>query len=143
MTTVTVTRRFDASPERVFDAFLDPARAKQFLFSTPEGEMVRADIDARVGGRYNFTDRRDGEDVEHVGEYLELDRPRRLVFTLQVPKYAQESDRVAIDIVPAGDGCELTLTHEMTLPEWKEQTEQGWTMILGKLAGALSSSDPR
>lgn len=142
-TTVTVTRRFDAAAERVFDAFLDPARAGQFLFKSPEGEMVRCEIDARVGGRYTITERREDGDVDHFGEYLEIDRPRRLVFTLQVPKYAQEIDTIAVDIVPSGSGCELTLTHEMELPEWAEQTEQGWTMILGNLEKALSSADPR
>jgi uncharacterized protein YndB with AHSA1/START domain len=47
--TVTVSRRFKASPERVFDAWLDPAMARLFLFATPTGQVVRADIDAMRG----------------------------------------------------------------------------------------------
>jgi uncharacterized protein YndB with AHSA1/START domain len=39
--TIVVTRRFDFSIERVFDAWLDPAKASQFLFVTPTGQMVR------------------------------------------------------------------------------------------------------
>ena len=69
--------RFDFSIERVFDAWLDPAKASKFLFTTPTGKMVRVEIDARVGGSFNIT-RRDGEDVEHVGTYVEIDRARRL-----------------------------------------------------------------
>ena len=48
--TIVITRRFDFSIERVFDAWLDPAKASKFLFATPTGQLVRVDIDARVGG---------------------------------------------------------------------------------------------
>ena len=43
--TLRVTHRFAHSPERVFDAWLDPAIAGKFLFATPDGEMVRVEID--------------------------------------------------------------------------------------------------
>lgn len=128
-----ITRHFDASAERVFDAWLDPATAGRWLFSAANGEMVKVSIDARVGGHFCFRDRRDGEDVDHVGEYLEIDRPRRLVFTFGVPRYSEAMTRVSIDIVPVGSGCDLTLLHEDVLPEWADATQQGWTGILEKL----------
>lgn len=134
---VRVTRRFSASPERVFDAWLDAQQAASWMFATPTGEMVRAEIDARVGGTFCFVDRRDGEDVEHTGEYLEIDRPRRLVFTFSVD--SSEADWVSIDIVPLETGCELTLTHELH-PVWAEyasRAEEGWSTMLDGLAQAL------
>jgi uncharacterized protein YndB with AHSA1/START domain len=135
---VRVTRRYAASPERVFDAFLDPAKAGRFMFATPTGEMVRVEIDARVGGRYAFVDRRDGDDVAHTGEYLEIDRPRRLVFTFSAD--GSEADRVSIDIAPLeSGGCEVTLAHEMN-PKWAEYADrsaQGWSGILDGLAEAV------
>jgi uncharacterized protein YndB with AHSA1/START domain len=134
---VRVTHRFTASAERVFDAWLDPQKAGKWLFATPSGQMVRVEIEARVGGAFCFTDRREGEDVEHIGEYLEIDRPRRLVFTFTVPIYSQESTRVTVDIVPQGAGCELTLTHEGVLPDYASRTEAGWTGILDRLAATL------
>lgn len=101
--------------------------------------MVRVEIDARVGGRFVFVDRRDGEDVEHTGEYLEMERPKRLVFRFVVPKFSPVFTRVAIDIVPAGAGCELTLVHEGVLPEYEKRTRNGWKMILDALTASLAS----
>jgi uncharacterized protein YndB with AHSA1/START domain len=135
--TVKVSRRFQASPERVFDAWLDPAKARRFLFATPTGEVVRADIDARVGGRFLIVDRRDGEDVGHEGEYLEIDRPRRLRFTFGVPKHSKEYSRVTIDITPAAGGCELTLIHEGVLAEYADKTPDGWNACFDGLAKLL------
>lgn len=133
---VTVTHRFSASAERVFDAWLDPERACKFLFVTATGQMVRTQIDARVGGRFTLVERRAGEDVAHVGTYLELDRPRRLAFTFSVPKYSQSEDRVLVEIVPLQSGCELTLTHEMQpgMAEVRGRAEEGWRRLLELLA---------
>lgn len=135
--TVKVSRRFKAPPERVFDAWLDPAKARLFLFATPTGKVMRADIDAKVGGRFLIVDRRDGEDVAHEGEYLEIDRPRRLRFTFGVPKYSKDYSRVSIDIVAVDGGCELTLTHEGVLAEYAGKTPDGWNMIFDALTASL------
>jgi len=99
--------------------------------------MVRAEIDARVGGRFTFTERRDGQDVEHTGEYLEIDRPRRLAFTFGVPKYSSEFARVTVEIAAQGHSCELTLTQENTKPEWVSRSTDGWTQIVQGLAASL------
>ena len=136
---VRVTRRFAASAERVFDAFVDPEKAGRFLFATATGQMVRAEVDPRVGGRYLFVDRRPEGDAEHFGEYLEIDRPRRLVFTFAVPAFSAERTRVSIDIVPRGAGCELTLTHEGVPPDYAERTQGGWATILDGLERVIDA----
>jgi uncharacterized protein YndB with AHSA1/START domain len=139
MPDIKVTHRYAAPPERVFDAWLDPKLARRFAFATPDGEMIRADIDPRVGGRFNFTDRRpEMGDVEHVGEYEVIDRPRRLVFTFAVPQYDPNSTRVTLDFAAVDGGTEVTLTHEGVPPEYQEQTPKGWTMILAGLEKALA-----
>jgi uncharacterized protein YndB with AHSA1/START domain len=139
---VRVTRLFAASAEQVFDAWLDPKTAGRWLFATPSGQMVRVEINARVGGRFIIVDRRDGEDIEHCGEYLDIHRPRRLVFTFGVPKYSPEMTRVCVEIVPRGAGCELTLTHEGVLPEYTNRTQAGWTEILARLTAGLAEFQP-
>jgi len=134
---VQVTRSFSASAERVFDAWLDPNTAGKWLFATPPGKMGKVKIDARVGGSYLIVENREGTDVEHIGEYVEIDRPRHLVFTLKVPKYSQESTKVTIEIRTLDSGCELTLTHEGVLPDYIASTTSGWNMILKQLSATL------
>ena len=65
-----------------------------------------------------------GEDIEHRGEYKEIDRHRSLVFTLGVPKYSAEFSRVKVSLAPAVRHCLLELTDEGTPSEWVEATRQ-------------------
>jgi uncharacterized protein YndB with AHSA1/START domain len=133
---VQISRHYDAAAERVFDAWLDPMQARHFLFKTADGQMMRVDIDARTGGNFTIIERRDGQDAEHTGEFLEITRPNRLIFTFAVPDFP--ATRVTVDIAESiGGGCDLTLTHDGVLPEYVERTEKGWAMILEGLAQLL------
>lgn len=138
MTDLTVTHSYPHPPERVFDAWLDPAVARRFLFATPSGEMIKTEIDARVGGRFVFIDRRpEMGDVEHVGEYRVIDRPRRLVFTFAVPAFDPGVTTVEVEITQTTSGCDVRLTQRDTPGEWAERSAQGWATILQTLESAL------
>lgn len=136
---VTVERRIDAPAERVFDAWLDPASVGRWLFATPDGVMKRVEIDPRVGGRFLIVERRGEELAEHFGEYLEIDRPRRLVFSFAAVRDSGTT-RVTVTVTPDGDGSRLTLVHEMD-PQWAEyedRTREGWANILESLDRTLT-----
>ncbi len=138
---VRVTQQFTAAPERVFDAWLDTKMIGQFMFGPQlrDEEIVRLTLDGRVGGRFSFVVRRQGQEIDHIGRYLEIDRPRRLVFTWAVAPDKEDASRVIVEITPAGTGCELTLTHEMGA-EWADyrgRVTEGWTKMLGALAGTF------
>ncbi|HUV32988.1 MAG TPA: SRPBCC family protein, partial [Devosiaceae bacterium] len=130
------------SPNRVFDAWLDPAMAAKWLFAPHERELARVEIDARVGGRFDLVDHRDGEDISHSGTYLEIDRPNRLSFTLFAPKYSPNTTRVTISIMALDSGCELLLVAELTpdLAAVRKDLEDGWREIFDELAIALQDS---
>ena len=77
---------FRASPERVFDAWLEPELVTQWMSAALKqfgltGDIRRVEVDARVGGRFTFSDLREAGEAVHWGTYLEIDRPRKLVFT--------------------------------------------------------------
>jgi two-component system, cell cycle response regulator DivK len=136
---VRVSRRFEASTERVFDAWLDRETVGRWLFATPEGEMRRVEIEPWPGGRWEIVERRDGEDILHTGAYEAVERPERLVFTLALPKYSEAEERVTIVLSPAEDGCELALTQTRRpdAPASAERIARGWSHVLAALAATL------
>ena len=149
-TIVRVQRAFDCTAEAIYDAWLDPRLARQFWFATPpRGQVIRCDIEPGVNGRFTIVDRRPLEadpsrhiDVEHSGRFLQLDRPRRIAFTFGLPRFQSHETAVILDIEPQGDGCLLTLRHDMgpadeETREMLEHAEEGWSTVLANLERAL------
>ena len=140
---VRVTHLYRFAPERVFDAFLDTRMIGRWMFGPAlrEEEIVRLELDPRVGGSFSFVVRRQGQEINHVGKYLEINRPRRLVLTWAVEAPVTDDSRVTVDIRATPPGCELTLTHEMH-PAWADftkRTEDAWTKMLGALDSTLDA----
>jgi uncharacterized protein YndB with AHSA1/START domain len=150
-TIVRVQRAYACPAEAVYDAWLDPAIARRFLFATPGGTITQCEIDPGVNGSFTVVDRRPLEadaatavEIEHSGRFLQLDRPRRIAFTFSLPHYQSHETAVILDIEPQGDGCELTLRHDLGLAEdameMLERTEAGWTRMLAALDEALKTT---
>jgi uncharacterized protein YndB with AHSA1/START domain len=134
-----VTRRYGASPPRVFDAWLDPAVVRQWLFATASHPLARVEIDAKVKGSFCFVDRQEAADItRYTGEYLEITPPQRLVFTLSVAKHVET--RVTVEIAPLAKGCRLTVLHENVPREHADHMLGRWTGILFGLGATLESA---
>jgi uncharacterized protein YndB with AHSA1/START domain len=137
---VRLQRTLNAPPERVFDAWLDAGALAKFM---RPGEKMGCDVanDPRVGGKFSITMLGgEGQIYPHSGEYLQIDRPRKLVFTWHSKATAMAKTTVTIDIAPAAGGrTELTLTH-VGLPEAEvENHTGGWTAILELVSGVVGS----
>ncbi|HOZ25981.1 MAG TPA: SRPBCC family protein [Hyphomonadaceae bacterium] len=133
-------QRFNVPPQRVYDAILDPAMIARFMFGPllREEEILHIRNQPEVGGRFSFKVRRGQHEIDHVGSYLELTPPTRIVFTWAIAP-EEGGSTVFVDIVPTNDGCELTLVHEMA-PQWSEYVERsraGWQKMFGVLATLL------
>lgn len=136
-----VTHHFKAPAERVFDAWLDPTMVRSWM-SLPSPvlgtmDVRRIEIDARVGGRFTFSDMRKGGEAVHWGFYREIDRPRRLVFSWFTSEEEEEEDSsvVTLTIEPTEEGCVATIVHSMN-EQWAEyvkQTEKGWDSLLSQI----------
>lgn len=142
-----ITHRFKASPERVFDAWVDPAKIAHWMVAPAlkmmgrKDEVLKVEVDPRAGGKFSFVVRRDGQELDHTGEYLVFDRPRRLAFTWGLPAFSSQFSRVELDFQPDGEGTLVSLSFHDVQEEYRERTQQGWGNILQAIAELDGSED--
>lgn len=131
------TKRFSVSPEKVFDAWIDPDLVPLW-FAPGMGEMVLVETDPRVGGEFRFDQQRTEGVAQHWGTYLVVDRPLRLSFTWCVDA-DHEPDTVTIDISPSAEGCTVRVTHEISaeFSDYAERTAAGWETMLEGVRSAV------
>jgi len=130
-----------AAPETVWEFLVDPAKVTRW-----KGRPATA-FDPTAGGSYR---------IEIVpgqvasGEFVELDRPRRMVYTWgwepgpdgpnPVPP---GSSTVEIELVPSDGGTKLRFTHrDLPSTESAESHGVGWDHYLPRLAVAAEGGDP-
>lgn len=139
--TIVVRRKIAATPEELFDAWLDPQALA--LWMRPTGiRRTTATNDARVGGRYEILMEGDQASYPHHGVYRTIDRPRRLAFTWVSKGTLGRESLVTVDFVPQGALTEVVITHEQ-LPDGASASHtEGWTSALARLAerGASGTS---
>ncbi len=116
-THVIVKRRFEAPPEAVYRAHLDPKLIRQWCLG-PEGWTMPVCInEGRAGGqmRYEWTNGK-GAGFFLTGEILELDPPHRIVHVerMHMPERTPDN-RVVTTFVPDGIGTLMTM--RMSLPD--------------------------
>ena len=139
MTRLTLVRRIAARPSIVFDALTTPAGIACW-WGPDDGPVLLAETDLRVGGQFRVRFRMlDGSEHETNGQYIEVDKPIRLVMSWRWtlggdPAEAGEESRVEIDLRPIDSGTELTFTHSRLQTEASRAShERGWNGALDKL----------
>jgi uncharacterized protein YndB with AHSA1/START domain len=76
--------------------------------------------------------------IEHHGEFVEIDRPRRLVFTWE-SMYTGGTSLVTVTLEPEGpDETRVVVVHSRLTPDAAASHAGGWTGILERLAEQLS-----
>jgi uncharacterized protein YndB with AHSA1/START domain len=142
--TVRVSRQFAASPARVFDAWFQPACLASFLCAAEVAPVLRGEFDPRPGGGFLVATRRDDATLELRGEYLEIQRPERLVFSLRASGQERAEDCVTLELAALGSGCLLVLLHEMDLQRSADRgrVQLAWNAALQRLAGLTSVDQP-
>ena len=136
---LTLKRRFKASPAKVFAAWTDPEKVTRWM-GPGEVKAVSAECDVRVGGRYRWLMRApSGEEHDVGGVYREVVPNEKLVFTWAWKSTPERESLVTVLIKPDGEGSLLTLTHEQFFDEdVRDRHQQGWAGALDKMEQLLA-----
>src|SRR6202035_1971120 len=112
MTSLTLVRRIAARPSIVFDSLTTPDGIACW-WGPDDGPVLLAETDVRVGGRFRVRFRMlDGSEHESRGEYLEVERPKRLAMSWRWTDGGGPTEsRIDIELRPIAEGVELTFTH--------------------------------
>lgn len=134
-TVVERTVRIDATPDIVFELLTDPDQYVRW-----KGRKAR--LDAQPGGEFWVEI---NDQAKAVGEYVEIDRPRRVVFTWGWDGHEAVppgSSTVEITLEPDGEATILRLVHR-DLPEAaRDEHGHGWDHYLGRMMQLAAGQDP-
>lgn len=134
-------RLVPASPERVFRAWTDPDEIRQW-WGPKNVECLSAEVDLREGGQYRIANQLpDGVILWISGEFIEIRRPHKLVYTWTVETADPQTERVSVQFEAHASGTRLTLTHEqIPSAEMRDDHERGWIGCLDGLVGYLAGT---
>ena len=132
--TLTVSKTIHAPIENVFDAWLDPEMLSQFILPMPGMPQPEVENDPQQGGSFTIIMHVGEDKIPHTGQYLEISRPNRLVFSWLSP-FSTDGSTVTIDLSEIDDGMtNVQLTHVKFIDEeTRSDHEGGWTNILETL----------
>jgi uncharacterized protein YndB with AHSA1/START domain len=130
---ISIPRIYEAAPERVFKAWVDPASVKAWL---ADGKDIA--IDPREGGLFYLEMPWQERIYPHYGRYLRVESPRVLEFTWVSEGTQGKESVVTLEFISRGDKTELTLKHEGLPSEAAANDHRGgWTGFLDKLVERL------
>ena len=142
---ILVVRDFDAPSEWVFDAWSRPEWVQRW-FGCSTYAMTTCEMDFREGGRWRWGQRDPATGVEHVfsGEYRDIARPERLVFTERYEQVAGSDHVVRLAFEERGGLTTMTMrilhqTAEMRDGHLKSGMEAGLHQALDRIEEVLAA----
>jgi uncharacterized protein YndB with AHSA1/START domain len=137
---IRVTQQINASPEKVFEAWTQPALMKKW-FCPKNLRPGVTESDVRVDGKYrgSMINDQEGETYTATGEYREVVPGKRLVFTHGWEGPDRVETLVTVEFKSKNGGTEVVLVHERLENEESAKGHQaGWLSTLENLAGLFT-----
>jgi len=132
--TYTTSVHVDAAPERVFDYFTEPDAILRWM-----GDY--AVLEPAPGGQFTL----DINGVPVRGQYLAVDRPRRLLISwghAGSDRLPPGASTVEVTLSPHEGGTTVTIVHSGLPGPEAQQHAVGWPHFLDRLVAAATGADP-
>ena len=138
---LTIKRRFNASPAKVFAAWTDPEKVKHWM-GPGEVKVMSTVGDPRKGGRFNWVMKTPAGEIHDVsGVYREFVPNERLVFSWAWKSTPERESQLTLTFKADGDGTLFTLLHEQFFDEAARDSHNGgWTGAMDKLGEYLQQA---
>ena len=138
---VYISRTFQHSVEKVFEAFINPEWIKNW-WGPVNVLTVNVEVDIKVGGKYKFGMQKQNGEIFHItGEYKDIVPNQLLVFSStyeNLPSPPPESV-VIIKFKGLETGTEVSLIQEFEVaPLDFENRTKSWEVMLGRIDDLLS-----
>lgn len=140
---ISLSKTVAAPAEKVFDRWLIPTFVGNWMFGSHIGKEQVVDLqnEVRPGGAYNYHIKRNGREFLHDGEYLKIDRPKRLSFSWRetAKKNAHKSKiSLSLDTQDGKTKLKLSMQIDQALELYADEIKQQWSERLKMLAAQVS-----
>jgi uncharacterized protein YndB with AHSA1/START domain len=138
-----IERTFDAPAEAVFDAWTSPEVMRRWFHCEPDWETPQVEVDLRTGGKVRVVMRRsDGTDSGATGEYVLIDRPRRLEMTWAFDDDPSNRQLVELSFFEsAGATTVVMINRGISTDERRDAQHHGWQGCFDELGKALAAAE--
>jgi uncharacterized protein YndB with AHSA1/START domain len=136
-----IERTFDAPIDKVFEAWTSEDVLRRWLHAGPDSETPTAEVDLRVGGRIRIV-MRDPDGSQHgaSGEYTEIERPNRLVFTWTWDHEPGRRQLVELRFSEHDGRTSVVMTNSsIATDDLKSDQERGWRLCYDNLERSLQA----
>ncbi|RDH80710.1 MAG: SRPBCC domain-containing protein [endosymbiont of Galathealinum brachiosum] len=136
---VNVNKTIDAPVKDVFEAWLNPKTLTKFILPMPGMPEPDVESDSVEGGKFTIIMHVGEDKIPHTGQYLEIERFNKLVFTWESP-FSTDNSTVSLLFKAITDTqTHVELTHVRFIDEEaRSNHEGGWTNILDRLNEIIS-----